>query len=163
MNLYECRSYNKIVVFYGTKVYFKSNYPLKRVVNVEVVPGNVRVKNSFSDNDVAVLTLEDSVQPNNDIQYAVLNPNNFVGRYDVIAYGWGITQFNGDKSERLLKIRLTTLNNDKCYKMFFNWVDVPNTSIQDFKVLCTEGLIRGMVHGDSGGPSFKPWFLVVTR
>ena len=125
------------------------------MVNVEVVPDSMMV-HGYSYNDLAVLTLENSIQPNNDIQYAVLNPNNFIGRFDVIAYGWGLTQFGGMNSENLLKIRMKTVSNDECYKSVSKHAGTPDTSILDLKVICAKALNCGVSIGDSGGPLIRP-------
>ena len=149
------RRYKDIIINYGTKIWLHTNYTFNRVVNVEIAP-NFMMFHDFSYNDIAVLTLKDSIQPNNDIQYAVLNPKNIIGRYDVVAYGWGATQFNGVQSEQLLKFRLKTINNYECYKSFFRYADKPDTSILDLKVICAKTLNKGVCSGDSGGPLTLP-------
>ncbi|KAJ6222274.1 hypothetical protein RDWZM_000819 [Blomia tropicalis] len=145
-------TYNRILILYGTRIYFESNYSANRVVNVEVCPENIRVKGRFTYNDIAVLTLKNPIQPNNDIQYAVLHPNNIIGRYDVIAYGWGLTHINGPYSERLLKVRLKTINNYECYKHFFEPFENPDSTILDLKIICAKAVNRSTTFGDSGGP-----------
>ncbi|KAJ6222273.1 hypothetical protein RDWZM_000818 [Blomia tropicalis] len=145
-------TYNRIAVLYGTRIYYITNYPVNRVVNVEVYPENIRVKGRFTYNDIAVLTLKNPIQPNNDIQYAVLHPNNTIGRYDVIAYGWGRTGINGTNSERLLKVRLKTINNYECYKQFFKKFENPDSTILGLKVICAKAVNRSTTFGDSGGP-----------
>ncbi|KAI2801685.1 Trypsin-like serine protease [Blomia tropicalis] len=128
-----------IVIFYGTKFWSRSKYPLAQVVNVEIVPDNIMI-HGYSYNDLAVLTLENPIQENNDIQYAVLNPHNFIGRFDVTAYGWGRTQFSGINSENLLKIKMKTVSNDECYESVFEHAGRPNTSILGLKVICAKAL-----------------------
>ncbi|KAJ6222275.1 hypothetical protein RDWZM_000820 [Blomia tropicalis] len=145
-------TYNRIAVLYGTRIYNISNYPSNRVVNVEVWPENIRVKGKFTYKDIAVLTLKNPIQPNNDIQYAVLHPNNIIGRYDVIAYGWGRTEIDGSHSERLLKIRLKTISNYECYKDFFKPFENPDSTILDLKIICAKAVNRSTTFGDSGGP-----------
>ena len=111
---------------------------------------------NYSINDVAVLTLRNPIQPNNDIQYAVLNPNNFIGIHDVIAYGWGLTQFEGVESKKLLKIRMETLSNDECYESVVEHTEMLDTTIEDLNVICAKALGRGVCFGDSGGPLTLP-------
>ncbi|KAJ6222276.1 hypothetical protein RDWZM_000821 [Blomia tropicalis] len=153
---YECNIiYTQIEIRYGTKFWRRSNYPYNRVVNIEIEPNVIEV-NNYHYNDVAVLTLRNPIQPNNDIQYAVLNPKNFIGRYDVIAYGWGLTQLDGVKSEELLKIRMKTVSNYKCYQLVVNHTEMPDTSIIDLKVICAKALNKGVCLGDSGGPLTLP-------
>ncbi|KAJ6222278.1 hypothetical protein RDWZM_000823 [Blomia tropicalis] len=144
-----------IVIFYGTKFWSRSKYPLAQVVNVEIVPDNIMI-HGYSYNDLAVLTLENPIQENNDIQYAVLNPHNFIGRFDVTAYGWGRTQFSGINSENLLKIKMKTVSNDECYESVFEHAGRPNTSILGLKVICAKALNCGVYMGDSGGPLVLP-------
>ncbi|KAJ6217070.1 hypothetical protein RDWZM_008227 [Blomia tropicalis] len=108
-----------------------------KVVNVEVFPENIRVRGRYTYNDIAVLTLKNPIQPNNDVQYAVLHTRNIIGRYDVIAYGWGVPQIGGPRSEKLAD-------------------DTPDTSILDLKIICAKALNRSTSPGDSGGPLTLP-------
>ena len=127
------------------------------MVNVEVFPENIRVRGRYTYNDIAVLTLKNPIQPNNDVQYAVLHTRNIIGRYDVIAYGWGVPQIGGPRSEKLLKTRLKTISNYECYKRFFKRADdTPDTSILDLKIICAKALNRSTSPGDSGGPLTLP-------
>lgn len=97
-------------------------------------------------NDIAVLKIRGTIRYSNEVGPACLpvqhSPDTFGGDY-VIALGWGLLDFGGEKPTTLQEVTLSVLTNLECSKSYSN---VSRNQI------CTYGLGKDTCQMDSGGP-----------
>ncbi|KAF2905061.1 hypothetical protein ILUMI_01115 [Ignelater luminosus] len=106
-------------------------------------------------NDIALLKLNQSVQRSEFIQPACINTEFNVNK-TVEAIGWGRTEFAGDVSNNLLKVKLEIYNIETCRE---NYIDsykrvLPNGIIEETQLCAGGGVneVKDTCQGDSGGP-----------
>ncbi|CAI9740762.1 chymotrypsin-1-like [Octopus vulgaris] len=103
-------------------------------------------------NDIAILTLNQSVSEGNCVRFASLaNQGETFGTSRCIAAGWGRLAPDGNIPDALYKVPLPIVPHDECKK---------NSIMQISEgVLCAGDFVLGgasTCHGDSGGPLYCP-------
>merc|ERR1711881_19756 len=102
-------------------------------------------------NDVAILTLEDDVKYNNNIQPICLaqGSRKFVGNTVTVA-GWGTLREGGSQPASLMKVDVKVWENSRCKSSYGSSAPGGITS----HMLCASESDRDSCSGDSGGPLF---------
>jgi len=106
-------------------------------------------------NDVAILTLEDDVDFNNNIQPICLakGSQSYVDNIVTVA-GWGTLKEGGKQPSKLMKVDVKVWTNDKCKSSYGS--NAPGGITEH--MLCASDTNRDSCSGDSGGPLFDcPW------
>jgi len=107
-------------------------------------------------NDVAILTMEDDVQFNNNIQPICLarGSNSYVDRKVTVA-GWGTLSEGGSQPSNLMKVDVKVWTNARCKSSYGSSAPGGITS----HMLCASDNVnrrpRDSCSGDSGGPLFS--------
>ncbi|XP_044749825.1 uncharacterized protein LOC123310423 [Coccinella septempunctata] len=105
--------------------------------------------------DIAILQLHDSIRVTSFVKPACLFVERDIDEYsEITATGWGITEFAGEPSSKLIKVRLKIIGNEKCRQQYVKSGDW--SEIDDENQVCAgsadEGKIMDTCQGDSGGP-----------
>lgn len=109
-------------------------------------------------NDIALLKLNKTVEFTQYIQPACLSYPKFTKRdlEKLTATGWGLTEYGGSASDRLMKVEIQTFDLDECNKNYKISRRL-STGIQQEIQLCAGGrnVVKDTCQGDSGGPLQK--------
>merc|ERR1712045_776387 len=102
-------------------------------------------------NDVAILTMEDDVQFNNNIQPICLarGSNSYVDRKVTVA-GWGTLSEGGSQPNNLMKVDVKVWANERCRRSYGSSAPGGITK----HMLCASDTNKDSCSGDSGGPLF---------
>jgi len=106
-------------------------------------------------NDVAILTLEENVDFNSNIQPICLaeGSSTYVDNIVTVA-GWGTLKEGGKQPSVLMKVDVKVWTNDRCKSSYGSQAPGGITS----HMLCASDKNRDSCSGDSGGPLFDcPW------
>jgi len=106
-------------------------------------------------NDVAILTLDEEVSSNQNIQPICLahGTSNYVGNVVTVA-GWGTLKEKGKQPDVLMKVDVKVWENTRCKKSYGSKAPGGITS----HMLCASDHQKDSCSGDSGGPLFDcPW------
>jgi len=101
--------------------------------------------------DVAILTLEDDVQYDNNIQPICLatGKEDYVGEQVTVA-GWGTLSEGGSQPSNLMKVDVHVWTNERCKNSYGSSAPGGITN----HMLCAADPNRDSCSGDSGGPLF---------
>jgi len=103
-------------------------------------------------NDVAILTLDEDVQMNQNIQNICLASNsgeNYKGQ-EVTVAGWGTLSEGGSQPASLMKVDVRVWGNDRCKRSYGSSAPGGITN----HMLCASEYNKDSCSGDSGGPLF---------
>ncbi|KAJ3666931.1 hypothetical protein Zmor_002353 [Zophobas morio] len=128
-----------------------TNHRQERKIIEKVVHPEYRADAFY--NDIALLKLDKPVEINSYVRPACLNTNFDIPVSQVVATGWGLTQFSGSRSEDLQKVTLDITDHQMCNSNYRN-IRPLNKGISNDKHICTgsETEDRDTCQGDSGGP-----------
>merc|ERR1711899_478249 len=103
-------------------------------------------------NDVAILTLEDDVNFNSNIQPICLasGGNKYVNNHVTVA-GWGTLSEAGSQPAKLMKVDVNVWTNSRCSNSYGSSAPGGITS----HMLCASDTNKDSCSGDSGGPLFE--------
>jgi len=103
-------------------------------------------------NDVAILTLDEEVVMNNNIQNICLASNKGTSFQDhtVTVAGWGTLSEGGAQPDRLMKVDVKVWDNERCRRSYGSSAPGGITK----HMLCASETNRDSCSGDSGGPLF---------
>ncbi|XP_050305676.1 venom protease-like [Anthonomus grandis grandis] len=106
--------------------------------------------------DIALVKLEKKVNLNTWVRPACLHTSSQSPWTNVIATGWGRTEYAGDESTELLRVVLELYNQTWCNRVFKRETgsDKLRNGIVDEQMICAghSSEIRDTCQGDSGGP-----------
>lgn len=93
--------------------------------------------------DIALLELDREAEFTDYVSPACLNTEKEFSETELIATGWGKTEYGGFYSDILLKVELDHIHYEQCVKKFQNYQpdQIPHGIIHDFQ-LCA-GNVRG--------------------
>ncbi|KAJ8961852.1 hypothetical protein NQ318_021469, partial [Aromia moschata] len=103
--------------------------------------------------DIGLIELDRNVKPTRHVSFACLDTVRAHKEPQMIATGWGRTEFSGRTSTHLLKINLDTVSIDQCQRFYQGARrEVPRGVVDDLQ-LCAGGKPdQDTCQGDSGGP-----------
>jgi len=148
MSKYDVQNLRVRLGDHNIKTNSEANHVEKRVKRV------IRHKGFSSStlwNDVAILTLEDDVRYNDNIQPICLAKGHmkYVGNTVTVA-GWGTLREGGSQPPSLMKVDVKVWTNDRCKKSYGSSAPGGITK----HMLCASENQRDSCSGDSGGPLF---------
>ncbi|KAK9888036.1 hypothetical protein WA026_000316 [Henosepilachna vigintioctopunctata] len=106
-------------------------------------------------NDIALIELAKEVNFSSSVYPACLHSESKSIDVPVVATGWGLTQFAGNRSDDLLKVTLSIISSDDCKKAYPSTSSGLSKGIQADSQLCArsaDNTPRDTCQGDSGGP-----------
>lgn len=86
------------------------------------------------------------------VRPACLWTQTYINHTKAIATGWGLVEFQSDKSDELLKVPLNMYSNKECNQAYEKSRQIPNGIIDSQLCAGNRGGHQDTCQGDSGGP-----------
>ncbi|KAJ8961851.1 hypothetical protein NQ318_021468 [Aromia moschata] len=103
--------------------------------------------------DIGLIELDRDVERTQYVDIACLDMMRVQEDPQMIATGWGKTEFSGKASTHLLKINLNTVTNDQCQRFYQNARrELPGGIVDDLQICAGGKVMQDTCQGDSGGP-----------